>query len=248
MNFLPSNYEAPISSNNYFKMQEGKNRIRIMSRPILGWEDWTMDKKPVRYRFENKPVKSIDPNKPVKHFWAMIVYNCLEHRIQILNVTQATVWKAIIALIKNEDWGSPHQYDIEIEKKGKGKETEYVVIPAPPKPVSSGAIDLYNEMPCNLDALFTNEDPFAKHWDKYTSMASSNEDVVAPVQNKANILSDEQFIELGEALNALNNENRTRIEKKIESLGISDMSKMPAALFNIVMLSIQTITSPNVFL
>jgi hypothetical protein len=241
MNFLPANYEPPIGSNNYFKLQEGKNRFRIMSSPIVGWEDWTEDKKPVRYRMENKPARSIDPSKPIKHFWAIIVYNCLDHRIQIMNITQATIWKALIALIKNDDWGSPHKYDIEIEKKGKGKETEYNVIPVPPKPLSQGAIDLYNQMPCNLEALFTNEDPFAKHWDTYTPMASS-EGNSAPVLKKQTILSDEQFIELGEALNALNDEDRARIIGKIESLGIKDMSKMPANLFNITMLTIKNIT------
>src|SRR5215510_11210672 len=94
--FLPQDYQAPKTSNFYMKLQEGENKFRILTQPILGWEDW-LDKKPVRYTFDNKPTKSFDPKKPVKHFWSMVVWNYNEEQIQILHITQATIRSSIEA-------------------------------------------------------------------------------------------------------------------------------------------------------
>ncbi len=90
MSFLPENYESPKQSGQYMKLADGDNRIRILTRPVMGWEDW-QDKSPVRFAFDNKPLKSIDPKKPIRHFWAFVVYNYNEQKIQILNITQATI-------------------------------------------------------------------------------------------------------------------------------------------------------------
>lgn len=103
MNFLPENYTTPKTSNSYMKLQDGENKFRILSSPIIGWEDW-LDKKPVRFRFNEKPNKSIDPKKPLRHFWAFIVWNYMEEKIQILQVTQATIRNCIEALCKDTDW------------------------------------------------------------------------------------------------------------------------------------------------
>ena len=171
MNFLPENYKSPVSSNNYLKMNEGENRIRILSQPIMGWEDW-QDNKPVRYRLENKPAKPVDPAKPVRYFWAFIVHNVIEDQVQIMQITQNTIIKSIESLCNDADWGNPYHYDIKIKKSGKGMETQYVTSPVPHKPVDEHVIDLFNSKPCNLDALFTSEDPFAMKQEQYTPCAA----------------------------------------------------------------------------
>jgi hypothetical protein len=159
--FLPTDYQAPKASNFYMKFQEGENKFRILSQPILGWEDW-QDKKPVRFRFDEKPARPIDPKKPIKHFWAMIVWNYLAEEIQILHITQSSIRKSLQTLCMDKDWGEPYSYDIKIVKTGKDLETEYVLNPLPHKPLPSHVIDLFNERRCNLEALFDNEDPFSK--------------------------------------------------------------------------------------
>lgn len=161
--FLPENYEAPSASGNYMKLQQGENKFRILSAPILGWEDWTLEKKPVRFTYDQKPVKSIDPARPVKHFWAMIVWNYKEERIQILHLTQASIRNAIQALSENEDWGAPYFYDLKVIKKGEKVDTEYNVAPSPHKPVSETIKKAFRDKPCNLEALFENLDPFASN-------------------------------------------------------------------------------------
>jgi hypothetical protein len=159
--FLPDNYEAPRGSSFYMKLQEGENKFRILSRPILGWEDW-QDKKPIRFRFNEKPNKPVDPKKPIKHFWSMIVWNYNEEEIQILHLTQATIRKSLEALCADSDWGSPYFYDLKIVKSGEGMETEYALNPIPHKVLHPIIQDRFNERRCNLEALFENEDPFSK--------------------------------------------------------------------------------------
>jgi hypothetical protein len=174
MSFLPEKYESPKTSNYYLKLKEGENRIRILSKPILGWEDWTDDKKVFRFRMENKPEKSINPLKPIKHFWAFIVFNYNDEEIQIMNVTQATIRKKIEGLCKDSDWGEPFHYDIKIVKSGTEKNTEYVVNPTPHKPVDAYIVEMFREKPCYLEALFDNEDPFSSQWKMYTPIFSDN--------------------------------------------------------------------------
>ncbi len=176
MNFLPENYEAPKTSSFYLKLAEGENRVRILSAPILGWEDWH-DKKPVRYRFDNKPNKSYDPKKPVKHFWSFIVFNYNDEQIQIMHVTQATIRKSIESLCRDKDWGAPFTYDIKIMKTGEGVDTEYAVNPVPHKPTDEYIISSFKDRPCNLEAVFDNTDPFSREWARFTPLAIEDQGI-----------------------------------------------------------------------
>jgi hypothetical protein len=48
-NFLPKGYEVPKGSGGgYFKLKLGANKFRILCAPIIGWEYWTEERKPVR--------------------------------------------------------------------------------------------------------------------------------------------------------------------------------------------------------
>jgi hypothetical protein len=158
------------------KFQEGENKFRILSQPVLGWEDW-QDKKPIRFRFDQKPARSIDPKKPVKHFWAMIVWNYAAEEIQILQITQASIRKSLHALCVDADWGEPYFYDLKIMKTGEGLETEYVLNPLPHKQLSPHISVMFDERKCNLEALFDNEDPFSKENTHFTPGIFSKNDI-----------------------------------------------------------------------
>lgn len=159
MEFLPTDYEAPKSPSAYMKLQDGENRIRFLSSPIIGWEDWK-DGKPVRFRRDQKPEKPIDPLKPVRHFWAMIVWNYNESKIQIYEITQASIRKSIEDLSRDADWGSPFFYDIKIHKKGKQKETEYSVTPVPKRDIEPRIREEFEKLPIDLTEMYSGGDPF----------------------------------------------------------------------------------------
>lgn len=167
MSFLPDDYESPHKNTSYMKLEDGENKIRILSSPLLGWEDWK-NQKPVRFPLKEKPVASVDPTKPVRFFWAMIVWNYNLEQIQIYMPRQAGIIKPLEALAKDKDWGSPCEYDVKIVKSGNGKETKYMVSPLPHKPVTDQIQDEFYNKPINLQALMTGDDPFAPYQSKYT--------------------------------------------------------------------------------
>lgn len=158
--FLPQDYEQPQGNSSYMKFKQGENRFRILSKPIVGWVDWK-DKKPMRYHMNAKPDKPVDPKKPIKHFWAVIVWNYAEQAVQVLEITQVSVQSAIGNLSKDEDWGSPFDYDLKVTRKGEDLSTEYSVIASPKKPITDEIKKAALDKPCYLDALFDGNDPWA---------------------------------------------------------------------------------------
>lgn len=166
-NFLPSGYEVPEKTGSYFKFQDGDNRLRILASPIIGWETWqdTPDggRKPLRNPM-NKAFTTAEADGPdqIKHFWAMPVWNYQEEKVQILEITQKGLQKSLKSLAKDEDWGSPLNYDIVINKTGKQMETRYSLQPKPAKPLEKKIADAYKNTTIHLEALFEGKDPFEK--------------------------------------------------------------------------------------
>src|SRR3990167_8970995 len=115
MSLLPEGYEVPQKKGNYYKFVEGDNRFRILASPILGYEYW-VDNKPVRVRMGEK--LPLPEAEGAKHFWAMPVWNYEESRVQILEITQKGIKKSIAALSRDEDWGTPLEYDIAVTRTG----------------------------------------------------------------------------------------------------------------------------------
>jgi hypothetical protein len=67
---------------------------------------------------------------------------------------------AIQNLTKDEDWGSPFNYDIKVTRTGDKLETEYAVSPKPKTPVKPEIASAVASTPFDLDALFVGGDPF----------------------------------------------------------------------------------------
>lgn len=173
--FFPKGYEVPKGPSNYMRFEQGENKFRILAKPILGYEGWLTVKddsgkevrRPIRKRMDEKIVGDElgDPEK-IKHFWAMPVWNYQEESVQILQITQKTILRTIRALENSEDWGNPLGYDIGIHRVGKDmQDTEYQVVPSPPKSLDKKIKDAFKEKTINLEALFDGEDPFEGDFD-----------------------------------------------------------------------------------
>ena len=247
MNFLPADYEAPKPmSNLYFKPQDGENRIRILSKPIFGWEDWTLEKKPIRFKMNEKPAKPVDPKKPIKHFWAMIVWNVLAEQIQIMQVTQATIRSSIEALCKDEEWGSPYEYDIKITKKGEGIETEYSVLPTKPSVVSKEILQAFKDKPIQLEALFLSLDPFATGYTSYTKlMPDAEEEKIQPItglmgehvnadSHKKDCITEEQYEELNNLRSICNKETQKGFDEYLVKSFSTVLKNLPASQYEYI--------------
>lgn len=161
-NFLPTGYEAPKSISFYTKFEDGeKVRLRILPSGledrncITGFEYFEdMDdgkKKPMR---SSKSMKHIEE----KHFWAFKVYNYNLGVVQLCSLKQKTLMKQMKEIFENEDYGDPLGYDISISRTGKGMDTEYSLVPSPPKPF----VVQYEDKNINWNNWIEGEDPLSE--------------------------------------------------------------------------------------
>src|SRR5918992_821818 len=171
-NFLPEGYKTPEIPSNYLEFDEGQNAFRILSSAIIGYKWWVdageKSRKPIRVRtaaeVPTEVKNATDNQSKAKHFWAFTVFNYKTKSIQILELKQQTIMRAIEALVNNAKWGNPKKYDIIIEKVKTGSkdwDVEYNVIPEPSTPLDAGIAELAKHIPVNLNALYKGEDPFA---------------------------------------------------------------------------------------
>lgn len=171
--FLPQEYSTPVSGGHYAKINDGENKFRILSKPLLGWVGWK-DKKPLRFKYNAKPDMAFDEGKTARHFWALIVWDYADKAIKVLEITQATVQQAIMDLSRSEHWGAPWEYDIIISKTGRDKNTKYNVLPLGKKKVGEEVYKAAMDTPVYLDSLFVpGADPFAVT-DKSTELQISD--------------------------------------------------------------------------
>ena len=140
------------------KIPEGEElKIRFLGEGIVGWEDWTKDKKPVRYRAK-EAMPPIDPEKPLKKFFASVVWNYTLEKIQILSLTQKKVKDALMSL--EEKKGPATGYDIKIIKTGEGKNSVYTVLGCPATSLNRDLQSALAQTPIRLEALYEGKDPF----------------------------------------------------------------------------------------
>ena len=165
MGFLAKGYKVPTESR-YLKLQQGENNFRVLSSAIIGYEYWNNDNKPVRNKsgWAKRPVDvktKDDGSYDIKHFWAFVVWNYEESKIQIMEITQKTIMNPIKALVDNVKWGDPKEYDLTITKVGDGFETKYTVMPNPKTEIQKEIQEEFNSTPVDLEMLFESKDPFA---------------------------------------------------------------------------------------
>ena len=163
--FPTTDYKIPTTSN-YMKFADGDNTFRVLSSAVVGYEYWNTQNKPVRSReaFDSIPADiktEKDGNHKINHFWAFIVYNYDEKRVQILQLTQKGIMKWMQSLIKNPKWGHPKGYDIVINRVGSGFDTEYTPVANPHTTIDPKIQEQFEKMKINLDALFEGLDPFS---------------------------------------------------------------------------------------
>lgn len=181
--FFPKEEKKYMEDSRYFKMnqlEDGEEcKIRILSRPIVGWEDWDENGKPVRFLPENEPNESIIPGKTVRKFVAMLIWNYELEKVQIWSFTQVRVRNSLKTLdIKK---GDPTKYDISVIKIGEGQTTQYILKGLSPSAAPKEASDSLRAKPVNLYALYVGEDPwsYSGTMDEFDAQEVSNDSSVA---------------------------------------------------------------------
>jgi hypothetical protein len=165
MTFLPDNYKVPKSEGgNHLKLQDGRNSVRILSDVITGYLYWSDDNKPQRLRDRPEGTPSnirIEDGKPdrIRHFWACVAWE--GGSLKVWEITQASIQDAIAALAEDPQWGHPRGYQLAITRSGKGLNTEYSVVPAPPSPVPDEVLAAWKSRDIDLEELYRSGNPFS---------------------------------------------------------------------------------------
>jgi len=104
-----SDYDPSETSGIYMRLEQGDNRVRIVSEP---------------YKFKREFPTS---DQPVQRYgWAVI--DRADGELKYLEVGPM-IFGQIVALNEDEDYGDPTTYDLKIKKTGEMLETRYTVIP-----------------------------------------------------------------------------------------------------------------------
>lgn len=169
-----SSYKVPKAEGKYLQFAEGETEFMPLASPILGYAYWNTQNKPVRSAepFEELPEDiRIDPktNEPekIKHFWAFPVYDLTPGatiKVKVLEITQKTVMKQIVALTKNAKWGRPVlKYSITVTRDDSQSPVAYSIMPNPVTEVTQEIIRAWESTlnkGFNIKRLYTGEDPF----------------------------------------------------------------------------------------
>jgi hypothetical protein len=138
-NPLDPDFQEPPKYGDYTKLEEGENRLRILSEAIIGCEYWIdifnqetrkEERKPIR-----RPIEEATelPTTDWSYFWACFIWNYKAKKIQILNTTKKGIRSGLESLSKNASWGDLTEYDICINKKQtdptNAKKADYSVTP-----------------------------------------------------------------------------------------------------------------------
>ncbi len=164
--FLPMGTKVPESQSNYFKFKKGKNKFRAVGSAVVGYEYWNTENKPVRLKEYPQSIPSdirVEESgkvSEVKYFWAFPVLDRADNTIKLIEITQKGILRDLESLITNEDWGTPKEYDVTVERSGDGLKTEYTVNPSPHKPLTDQEKQLIANTKVNTEALFSGGDPF----------------------------------------------------------------------------------------
>lgn len=183
--FLPENYTLPDKSKQFMKIEQGDNVVRFLSSPIAGWVFFDENNKPVRRKYDpsiptlgdysKEELKELKAKKGdngdfegSRHFWIALVWCRKSKAPKILEITQVQILNPILALNKDEDWGNPINYDININRTGTGKtDTTYTVTPKPHKEfdddINMVLLELEENNLLNLDSIWDGGYPFEKY-------------------------------------------------------------------------------------
>lgn len=124
--------QADLGSNDFIKLEEGSNVVRIFTKPYQFYTVWTEDatgkQRKIRSAVENCPL--VQRGEKPSARWYIGALNRKNDKASILEVGPQ-IYKQILGLRKKSNWGDPRTYDIDIERQPKGSQPLYVVSPEP---------------------------------------------------------------------------------------------------------------------
>lgn len=181
--FLPDGYKVKEPGGFYFKPQEGKNKVRLVTKPLIGLSYWINEEgvvkdsksgnfkgfKPVRVKLGDEVPEKAESH--TKEFWIVGVFNYAEGVLQTWEITQRGIKKALQDLSLEDDWGNPLDYDISLTKTGEGLDTEYSIVPLPKTELSTNIKEVLDKVEIRLENFFKGKGVFVSKSDAKSQKA-----------------------------------------------------------------------------
>lgn len=130
--------EAEVKTgSDFMKLVEGDNVVRFITKPHQFAVAWITDGSGVPRKVRVSAEKN-DPlrkrGEKIQSRWYVGVINRKAKAAQILEISSQIV-SAVKKLYRDEDWGDPEQYDVNICRGPAGSQPLYTVIAKPKKPL-----------------------------------------------------------------------------------------------------------------
>ena len=152
--------DADLGGNDFMKLEEGNNVVRIFTKPYQFYTVWTTDatgkQRKIRSAVENCPL--VQRGEKPSARWYVGVINRKNAKPSILEIGPQ-IYKQVLGLRKKEAWGDPRKYDIDIERQPKGSQPLYIVSPLPEKPLSADERGAIKEFLSRVDLVKMTEAP-----------------------------------------------------------------------------------------
>ena len=163
---IPKGTEIPKTAGAFLKkFDDGTTTIRVLTPFRIGFEGWKNDK-PFRHEGQTCYITPdmVDDNKltgkpNINFFWVALVWNYSLGCIQVMELTQKTIMKALQLLEDNPRWGDLLKYDVDITKTIEGDRTTYQVQGVPPAELDPSIKDALakTELHKTMDEMFDME-------------------------------------------------------------------------------------------
>ena len=127
-------------SGNYFELEAGKNKLRVLSAAAWGfrfnWENKD-EGKDLGYPFFKEEDAAVEKyGEKLSHVARFVVYSYDSESIGVLTLHQKTIFTAINEYEEMEEYGPVQDYDLIINKNGEGTQTRYTCTALPSKPLA----------------------------------------------------------------------------------------------------------------
>jgi len=160
MDLFPTGYEWPKKAgSNYTKFEKWETKLRLMSPFLMWFVYFTNENKPKRSVKQPHNPSDIWPKSKVKEFWATKVYNYTTEKIEVCEITQATIKNNIFAYQSDSDLPSLTECILKISKSWEGLDTTYSVTCIAKAP-EEDVLEASKTTPVDLSKLMTWDNPF----------------------------------------------------------------------------------------
>lgn len=147
-------YEIPSGDNNFFKLEEGDNRIRLATKPLeVRYHEVPGAKYSTVPCTGDKCEKCASGDK-LKYKYAYIILSRKDKKPYVYE-TPITVFRQIVSYAKDPDYGNPEEYDLTIKKNGEGRNVQYQVVASPKRiPLSKEELESIGKSGLSLETQY----------------------------------------------------------------------------------------------